>query len=333
MPRKLIRNAIDTALETTVAPSFSRVGYEVRKRLFDWQDLDELELRGKVVLVTGANSGLGLAAATEFARLGASVRALVRSDEKGKTTVARIVEATGNNDVEYGVADLADFDSVRTFAEGFRAEHDRLDVLVNNAGALLAERTTNDAGVEMTLAVHVIGPYILTRKLLPLLADSAPARVITVTSGGMYAEELDVAKLQSPKGYRGSIAYARAKRAQVVLTRLWQQKLPTRGVTFHAMHPGWADTPGVESSLPMFHTVTGPFLRTPEQGADTIVWLAAAEEPRQQPGRLWLDRRVRPEHKLPTTRHDTAEEQRLWDEVARLAGESPLLDLPVGIAG
>ncbi len=314
------RELADRALEATVVLSFTNVGYAVRRRLFDFDDPSAIDMRGRTVLITGANSGLGFATARQLAATGASIRMLVRSSDKGDDTVRRLVAATGNDDVDYGVADLADLSSVRSFAESFRAANERLDVLIHNAGAMFDQREQTVDGIEKTLQVHVVGPFLLTTELLPLLEASAPSRVITVTSGGMYAEELKVRRLQSERDYRPTVAYARAKRAQVVLNRMWGECMIQRGVDFQAMHPGWAATPGVERSLPGFNRLMGPFLRTEEQGADTSVWLATSDAPREHPGSLWLDRRRRSEHKLPNTRHERSEEWRLWDEIARLAG-------------
>ena len=161
---------------------------------------------------------------------------------------------------------------------------ERLDALVNNAGALLPERRVSVDGYEMTFATMVLGPFVLTNGLVPLLERTAGhagvARVVNVASGGMYLQGLHLDDLQMEREpYRGSIAYARAKRALVTLTREWSRRLRGRAITVNAMHPGWADTPGVVASLPTFHRLIGPRLRTPEEGADTIVWLVASEEP------------------------------------------------------
>jgi NAD(P)-dependent dehydrogenase (short-subunit alcohol dehydrogenase family) len=137
----------------------------------------------------------------------------------------------------------------------------------------------------------------------------------------MYTQRIRVRDLQSTRGeYKGSIAYARAKRGQVILTEMWAERLAAEGVVVHAMHPGWADTPGVEKSLPLFRKVVGPFLRTPEQGADTIVWLAASDEAAETSGCFWLDRRPRPTHRLKSTVEAPEDRQGLWDALNELAG-------------
>ena len=321
-----ISRAVDIALESTVGLSFSRIGHELRSRLDDWQDLEQLPGDGKRVLVTGANSGLGYAAARLLLSAGAQVRLLVRSTDKGENTLRRLSEDIGrdlDDDASFDIADLADLASVRAFADRQIDRDERLDAVVHNAGALFAERDETVDGLERTYQIHVVAPFLLTSLLLPRLIEGAPSRVITVTSGGMYAEKLVTGRVDSPGEYRGTVAYARAKRAQVVLTREWARRWGGRGVGFHVMHPGWALTPGVESSLPGFRRLTGPVLRTPEQGADTIVWLALTE-PAPDDGRLWHDRRPRLEHKVPWTRSDRDEADRLWDRVGRDAGIDPL---------
>jgi len=309
---------VDAAMEATVVPSFTRIGPAVRSRLEGWTDLDDLDLTGRVVVVTGANSGLGYAIAEQVARLGASLRITVRDDEKGTTTVARLVEATGNHDISYGLLDVAHQDSVRAYARSFLAAHDRLDGLVHNAGAMFSQRREVD-GVETTVAVHVVGPLLLTHELLPALrASDHPARVVWMSSGGMYSEGLDVARLESPDDYKPATAYARAKRAQVVLAEELAARLDE--VVVHSMHPGWAATPGVERSLPVFNRVLGPLLRDPAQGAETATWLVASPEGAGRSGSFWLDRRPRSSERVPGTRTTPDQRTRLWRTVTGLAG-------------
>lgn len=309
----------DSLLDFAVLPGYTNVGYRLRSH--GWHRLPRMD--GKVVLITGATAGLGLAAAEGFARLGASLHLLVRSAERGEQARATIEERTGSTDVALGLADMSDLDSVRAFAEAFAREEPRLDVLVNNAGVLPTQRTTTAAGHELAFATNVLGPFLLTNLLIPLLEYSSPSRIINVSSGGMYTRRLDVEDLQSEHGdYDGATAYAKTKRAEVVLTELWAQRLAGTGVAVHAMHPGWADTPGVATSLPAFHRVMKPLLRSPEEGADTIVWLGAADAPGRSSGGFWHDRRKRPTHRVPGTKETPADRERLWAECERLTGWS-----------
>jgi dehydrogenase/reductase SDR family member 12 len=322
-----VRRAVDSALEFTVVLSFSRVGYAARSRLGSWEPVTNEPAAGRRVLVTGANSGLGYATALGALRAGARVSLLVRSEEKGddaRTRLARDLGADVDDRVSFEVADLLDLGSVRAVADRKLAAGERIDALVHNAGAMFDERALTDDGFERTYQLHVLAPFLLTTLLLPRLAASAPARVVTVTSGGMYSQKLDVDRLESPDDYRPSVAYARAKRAQVALTHEWGQRLHGHGIHHHAVHPGWALTPGVERSLPVFRKVTGPILRDPQEGADTIVWLALSDEVTGD-GLLWHDRHVRHQHKVPWTRPDPGECERLWDRVSRDAGVEPAL--------
>jgi NAD(P)-dependent dehydrogenase (short-subunit alcohol dehydrogenase family) len=222
---------------------------------------------------------------------------------------------------------MSNYDQVRELANRILADHDRLDVLIHNAGALSGERRLAPDGTEETVAAQVVGPFLLTTLLLDRLTESAPSRVLTMSSGGMYSTGLTVKGLQMrEESYRGTEQYARAKRAQVTLNELWAERFGDRGIQFHAMHPGWADTPGVDDALPGFAKVVGPLFRTPEQGADTMIWLACDPEPAAGPnGKFWLDRRVRSTHKLPKTRNrDTLERrEELWDWVVAAAEVEP----------
>jgi len=315
----MINSLLDGVLDRTVIGGYTNAGYRIRSR--GWSASELGSLGGSVVMVTGATSGLGLAAAGGFARLGATVWLVVRSEARGERARAAVLERSGNHDVHVGLCDLSDLDSVREFAERFAAQADRLDVLVNNAGVLPARRTMSPSGIELTFATNVLGPFLLTNLLLPLLERSAPARIINVSSGGMYTQRIRVDDLQSARGeFDGAAAYARTKRAQVILTEMGAKCLAGRGVAVHAMHPGWADTPGVQTSLPRFYRLTRPLLRTPEQGADTIVWLGAADEPGRRTGLFWHDRRPRPTHLLPWTRETQQERERLWARCVQLSG-------------
>ncbi len=220
----MINSLLDDVLDRTVVAGFTNVGYRVRSRGWSASELQSME--GKVVLVTGASSGLGFAAAEGFAHLGATVWLVVRSPERGEQARARIVERSGNGDVHVGICDLSELESVRQFAKRFRDQASRLDVLVNNAGVMTEAREVSADGIELTFATNVVGPFLLTNLLIPLLRESAPARIINVSSGGMYTQKLRVDDLQSERGqFDGTKVYARTKRAEVILTELWAEQL------------------------------------------------------------------------------------------------------------
>ncbi len=202
-------------------------------------------------------------------------------------------------------------------AARLRDELPGLRALVHNAGILPPERAETDDGHELTVATHVLGPHLLTAELRPLLAADSPARVVFVSSGGMYTQPLRIDDPEFQLGdYDGTIAYARTKRMQVVLAELWAKRLGDEGIVVHAMHPGWANTPGITDSLPRFARVVGPILRSADEGADTAVWLLAADEPARRTGLFWHDRLPRPTSYLPFTRTSEHDAERLWDYCA-----------------
>jgi dehydrogenase/reductase SDR family member 12 len=322
------RDLIDDGLELLVLPSFSRIGYDIRRRLYGWEDLGRISLAGRTALVTGPTSGLGRTAVSHFAAMGARVLLVGRDAERLERTRTELIAWSGNREVAAYEADLGSLAAVREAAARILERETRLDVLVDNAGAIHPRRRESPEGFELTFATMVLGPFVLVSRLLPLLGRAAAAggtsRIVAVTSGGMYSQGLHLDDLQyTLDPYEGSLAYARAKRGQVVLVREWARRLRGRRIAANAMHPGWTDTPGLAASLPAFREFLGPYARTPEEGADTIVWLAASEEARRATGRLFLDRRPRPFDRLPMTRTSAEARRAFWDRVAELTGETP----------
>ncbi|HJP89852.1 MAG TPA: SDR family NAD(P)-dependent oxidoreductase [Candidatus Limnocylindrales bacterium] len=315
------RHLIDAALELTVVPSFSAIGPRVRGRLWGWRDAAPGSLEGRTAVVTGATGGLGKVVSTTFADLGARVLLVGRDTDRVEALRGEIARAHGEGRVAGFVADMSSLGSVAAAVAAILASETQLDIVVDNAGAIHDERTTSADGFEASMALMAIGPFAFVRGLMPLLERSPDARVIAVASGGMYAQGLEMADLDGDAvEYNGPRFYARAKRAQVTLVREWARRTRGSSVTFVSMHPGWARTPGLSASLPGFDRLMGPILRTPEQGADTIVWLATAGRSEIESGRLYLDRRVRPFDRLPGTRLHAAERAALWDEVVRRVG-------------
>lgn len=316
-PARAAANALDTALDRTVVPGFSRIGYAVRRRLPTWPDDPPADaLAGRHVVVTGASSGLGRRTALDLAALGATVHLVVRDAGRGGRVAEEVEAAVGRTDAaRVWVCDVSDLDSVRAFGAAFAASGPPLRALVHNAGALPPQRTTSAQGHESTMALHVLGPVLMTELLLPALRAGA-GRVVFVTSGGMYTQALPVLDPEFEHGeYTGTVAYARSKRAQVellpVLERRWHA---ASGVSVHATHPGWARTPGVETSLPRFAAAMRPVLRTDGAGTDTTTWLVATE-PAPASGLLWHDRRARPTSLLARTRSTPDERELFWQWV------------------
>jgi dehydrogenase/reductase SDR family member 12 len=317
--RSTLGSIVDKAMDWTVLPGYSKIGYEVRERAVP---RGRLELAGKVAVVTGATSGIGEAACVGMARGGAEVHMVVRNPEKGKDARRRVGEASGVDPESLTLhrCDLSDLSSVRAFAAAFVKAHPKLDVLVNNAGVLPPERTHTKEGFELTFATNVLGPFLLTNLLHPALAAAAPARVINVSSGGMYTAKLDVDDPQlEGQDFSGNKFYAHTKRAEVVLADEWARRWAPDVAAF-SMHPGWVATPGLSESLPGFDKVMRPLLRDAAGGADTIVWLAGSPTLDGQTGGFWHDRRRRPENRVPRTRDTPTERLRFYEECERLAG-------------
>lgn len=319
-----LNDIVDAAIEFPVVTSFTKIGFAVRSRLDHWTDLDAYDLRGRTYVITGSTSGLGRATARHLAAAGAHVVLNGRNHDRTAEVRDEIAAATGSDEVSIAVADMGELAQVRAMAADLTGRFDRIDGLLHNAGALSAERRENSDGVEATIASQVVGPFLLTSLLLDPLRAAAPGRVITMSSGGMYTAGLTVRQLQMDADqYGGSEQYARAKRAQVTLNEMWAERIPSDEIVFQALHPGWADTPGVEEALPTFRKVVGPLLRDSDEGADTMVWLAADDgDPVAGSGDFWLDRRARSIHKLGTTRRTDTPDRRaqLWDWCVEQSG-------------
>lgn len=311
---------LDTVLDRTVVLGYSKIGYAVRRRTGAWPADPALgALKGHQVVVTGASSGLGIATAQGLAELGATVHLVVRNTEKGEMVRRELQQAVPGAELVLWRCDVSDLDDVRRFAAEIGEAVPAVSVLVHNAGAMPPKRTDSPQGHELSMAIHVLGPLLMTELLMDNLAR-ADGRVVLVTSGGMYSQSLPVKDPEYTQGaYKPATAYARSKRTQVSLLPILRDRWAPRGVQVYAMHPGWADTPGVVDSLPGFHRLTGPILRDLEQGADTTVWLGGVE-PAPESGRLWHDRRARPDHYLPSTRESEDERQAIWSWARQAAG-------------
>jgi dehydrogenase/reductase SDR family protein 12 len=312
--------ATAAAADLAVAPAFASPGFRLRAATWSKSAL-EVDLRGREILVTGANSGIGLAASEAFARRGATVHMLCRSRERGEQAAHAIAREGASGAVRVHSVDLERLDSIRSFARKWAKTGAPIHGLVHNAGAMFHRRELSPDGIERTFALHVLGPFALTQTLAPYL-EAGHARIVFVSSGGMYGQRLAVDDLQFARGvYDGVNAYARAKRAQVLLAERMNDRWAPRGVQVSAMHPGWVDTEALRRSLPRFRTLLRPFLRDAAQGADTVVWLVASPEASQSGGRFWFDRMARRTHvPLAKTRSPREDVDRLWEECVRLSG-------------
>ena len=267
---------------------------------------------GKIVLITGGTSGIGKAAATALAAMGAEVTVTGRNRERGEAALREIRRGSGSEQVSLMLANLAVQAEVRKLAEEFKERHDRLDVLVNNAGLIQSRRTETPDGIELTLAVNHLAPFLLTNLLLELLKESAPSRIITVSSEARRNAEIDFDDLLSERRYLAFPVYGMTKLANILFTYELAERLEGTGVVANCLHPGGVNTnfgdnnrsPGI-----LLFRAFKPFMRSPEQGADTIIYLATSPEAEGMSGKYLTDR----EEVSPAQPRDEALQKRLWE--------------------
>jgi NAD(P)-dependent dehydrogenase (short-subunit alcohol dehydrogenase family) len=281
-----------------------------------------MSMQGKVVVITGANTGVGLETAVGVAAQGATTVLACRNQAKAEAAAHEVTQRTWNDDVHTVSLDLADLASVRKAADEILTRWDRLDVLDNNAGGTWSERQETAQGLEYTMGVCHIAHFYLTSLLLDRLQTTAPSRVINVTSVGHHAafKGMRFDDLQSEKGYDGMEVYCRAKLANVLFTRELARRAAGSGLTANTAHPGW-----VRSRFGMDGDTTGksafgframrPFQISPRTGAKTSVYLATSPDVATRTGEYWV--RSKPGHMGKHARDDAAA-QRLWDESERL---------------
>jgi retinol dehydrogenase-14 len=276
-------------------------------------------MTGRTVLVTGGTGGIGLATATFLAALGAGV-GLVGRDAGRSEAAAKRLRATGGQ-VDVFVADVSSQDEVRRLADEVLAAYPRLDVLVNNVGGYWATRHTTTDGLEHTFAVNHLAPFLLTNLLLDRLRASAPARVVTVSSGAQAMGSIDFEDLQGERDYSGQRAYNQSKLANVMFTYELARRLAGSGVTANVLHPGVVRTNfGREDSkgwMRLMLPVIRPFMKSPERGAATSVYLASSAELEGVTGRYFANSKPKASSKAS---QDTGAAARLWDVSAALVG-------------
>ncbi|MDN5882363.1 MAG: SDR family oxidoreductase [Nitrosospira sp.] len=276
-------------------------------------------MNGKIVLITGATSGIGLESAVMIAQSGAKVIIVGRNPEKTEAVLAQIKQRSDSSQVESMLCDFASQADIHRLAKNFLSRHDRLDVLINNAGAVNDKRTLTEDGIETTFAVNHLGYFLLTHLLLDRIKASAPARIVNVASGAHYRGTLDFDDLGFERRYKIMHAYARSKLANVLFTRELARRLKGTGVTSNAVHPGvvathiWDRAPGW--TQPIFTIVKRIFMIAPEKGAQRIAWLAASPEVEGKTG-LYFENN---QPKEPSTlARDDALAGRLWRQSKHL---------------
>ncbi|XP_051566159.1 dehydrogenase/reductase SDR family member 12-like [Myxocyprinus asiaticus] len=297
---------------------YTKCGYEAAERRFSAADL-EVSVSGRSFIITGANSGIGKAAACEIAKRGGTVHLVCRNKDRAEEARNEIVEHSKNENVHVHLVDMSSPKKVWEFANGF-SQNNSLHVLINNAGCMVNQRELTEDDLEKNFATNTLGTYILTTALIPTLKKSQNPRVITVSSGGMLVQKLNVEDLQFEKGsFDGTMAYAQNKRQQVIMTEQWAAQ--HKEIHFSSMHPGWADTPAVRSSMPDFYAKMKNKLRTEAQGADTVVWLAVSDAASRQPSGLFFqDRKAVSTHlPLASSRSSPSDEEKLMSTLEELA--------------
>jgi NAD(P)-dependent dehydrogenase (short-subunit alcohol dehydrogenase family) len=290
------------------------------------------EMKGKTCIVTGSNSGIGKETALSLAKMGAHVVMVVRNQERGEKARLEIVKQTGNNSIDLMICDLSSMDSIRRFAQEFKRKYDRLDVLLNNAGAMFNKREVTPEGFERTLAVNYLGPFLLTHELLGLLKSSAPSRIINVSSGLAKNGKVDLEDLQSEKNYRGTKAYSQVRAPVYANTKLMvmmftyelARRIKGTGVTANVLMPGFVATnlgknSGSLSSYLMFKMVR-PMQVSPRKGAETSVYLASSDEVKDVTGKCFAKKK---EVMTCPESYNKELQKRLWNKTESMLGLPP----------
>jgi len=281
------------------------------------------DLKGKTCLITGATQGIGLASAIGIARTGARTVMVGRDRERGERAVEQTKTASGNPDVSLLLADLSSQGSIRKLAAEFKARHDRLHVLLNNAGGVFVKRTLTVDGIETTFAVNHLAYFLLTELLLDVLEASAPSRIVNVSSAAHGGGRIDFDDLQHEKRWSSFKAYSDSKLANVLFTYELARRLAGTGVTANCLHPGVVTTgfgknnPGLPRAL---ITLAGPFMLSPEKGARTSIYLATSPEVEGVTGKYFDKCKAASSNKQS---YDTGVAQKLWDVSEKLTRDRP----------
>ncbi|MFQ5919861.1 MAG: SDR family oxidoreductase [Thermoplasmata archaeon] len=282
-------------------------------------------MRGKTCVVTGANSGIGKATATALAKAGAHVVMVCRDGPRGEAAQAEIQSSSRNPGVDLLLADLSSQEAVRGLAAEVESGYDAVHVLVNNAGALVNPRQETVDGLEYTFALNHLAPFLLTQLLLDLLLTSAPARIVNVTSEAHAMGRIHFDDLQARRRYRGLGAYNRSKLGNVLFTYELARRLAGTGVTVNCVHPGSVNTKfgnTAKGAFPAIFRFLKPLMRSPEKGAETVLYAAMAPELEGVTGEYLVDRESRASSRRS---YDRDLGDRLWNVSVELTGLGPTL--------
>jgi len=275
-------------------------------------------MHGKTCMVSGSSSGIGKATALGLAKMGGSVVIVCRNQEKGEAAMNEIIQKSGNQKVSLMIADLSSQNAIRRLANDFSINHDKLHVLVNNAGVFLAKRHLSEDGIEMTFAVNHLAPFMLTNLLLPTLKASAPSRIVNVASSAHYGATIDFDSLKGERGYSGFRAYSQSKLANILFTYELARRIEGTNAAANCLHPGVVRTNLGKNNWWTFRvalSLFAPFLLTPEKGARTSIYLATSPEVEGISGKYFVKKK---EAKSSRESYDENVSKRLWDVSARL---------------
>ena len=277
-------------------------------------------MQGKTAIVTGGTNGIGLVTARALAGMGAQVTIISRNAEKC-AAVTGAIQAEVGNPVEFIAADLSTLAGIMQAAAAFKQRHPHLHMLVNNAGAMFTHRQLTSDGYEMTFALNHLNYFLLTNLLLDVLKASAPARIVNVSSGAHLRASLDFDNLQSEKHFASMQAYGQSKLANVLFTYELARRLEGSGVTANALHPGFIATGFARNNGPLYNfgmNIIGLFIRKPEQGAQTSLYLASSPEVEGVSGKYFID--CKPVNSSPLS-YDKALAEKLWQVSLELTGK------------
>jgi len=275
-------------------------------------------MKGKICMITGCSSGIGLFTARELACLGATVVLVCRDKQRGEAAASQVIERSGNTDVELMLADLSSQKAIRTLAAGFESRHDRLHVLINNAATVPAKRNVTVDGLETQFAVNHLAYFMLAYLLLSVLKASAPSRIINVAAGLLHRRaRLDFDDLQSEKGYRPFRTYGRTKLANVLFTYELARKLRGTGVTANCLTPGVNSTGITREFSRLIRLGSRLFAGNPEKGAGTVVYLASSPDVEGVSGKYFAKKRPVRSSDLS---YDEAIARKLWKKSGEMTG-------------
>ena len=284
--------------------------------------MSRVNMAEKVCLVTGGNSGIGKSVALGLAKMGATVVVVSRNKEKGETAVTDTVEKSGNKNVELIQADMSSQNSIHQLVNEFRARHEKLHLLINNAGVYLTKRSETEDGLESTFAVNHLGPFLLTSLLVDILKASAPSRIVNVTSDAHKGARVNFDDLQGEKKFSGWQAYGQSKLAMILYTHGLAKKLEGTGVTVNSAHPGVVRTNFAKNNgglVMLGFRFLGMFFISPESAAKRILYVATSPDLEGVTGKYFTKMH---EVKSSQESYDDDSARRLWqisEQLTRLS--------------